>query len=276
MRSIAKGLATALLATMVGTGAAEAVTIEAHVEGSVSSVYHDDSQGPAGSGSLLASQSWGPGQGFNDPTLSARALAAQNDAGVSAVWVEAQPNTPNNDYQMAAARWSETVTHTGAQPAEYVYEFHVNPAHLALKDQSASGPGNDSASYEMEVRLNGNVVFQSSASLSGPANNPQLTKSGTDFGSTFFDEPSAHTYGYDFQAYDGLLSLGTYLPGQSLTVEVVLRVSNSIVVDGMGAYAGIGDPLDLGDDPGIRNSVFATEFVGVESQAWSGIKALFR
>jgi hypothetical protein len=276
MRSIAIGFATACLATMAGTGAAQTVTIQANVEGSVSGVYLDDSQGPANSGSLLASQSWGPGQGFTDPVLAARALAAQNDAGVSAVWVEAVPNTPNGDYQHAETHWSETVTHSGAEPSEYVYEFHVSPPHLALKDNTEGGPGNDSVTYEMEVRLNGNVIFQSSATLSGPENNPQLVKGGTDFGSTFFTQPSAHTYGYDFQAYDGLLSLGSYLPGQSLTVEAVLRVSNQINQCGIGAYASIGDPLDLGDDPGFRNNLFSTTFVSVESKPWSGIKALYR
>jgi hypothetical protein len=276
MRSIARGFATAVLAAGAAAGTAQGVTIQAHVEGSVSSTFHADTQGPAGSGSVLASQSWGPGQGFVDPVLSARALAAQNDAGVSAVWVEAVPDTPNGDSQQAESRWSDSVVHPGPPAAEYVYEFHVNSTRLALKDTSEGGPGNDAASYSMEVRLNGVLIFQSAATLSGPASNPQLATSGTPFTASFFDQPSAHTYGYDFDAYDGMISLGVFLPGQTISVETILRVDDEIETSGVGAFAAIGDPLDLGGDPGISNGFFIVSFVGTESQAWSGIKALYR
>jgi hypothetical protein len=273
-------VALVALATLAVTAsvsrAVDSVEIRAQASGLISGVALADIQGPAGSDSLLASVNWGPGQSFNDPVGSAAAQAAQAADGRSAVRVEAIPSSPNGDFQAAESRWTGAVTHRGPVASEYVYEFFVDPPRLVLRNACGNPLPSTLAEYEITVKLDGQTIFQSIATLTGSANNPQLVEVGTDLGGTFFDQPANGLYGYQFSSHDGLLSLGYVEPGQTIHVETTLRVRTEIVEACTGAQANIGDPLDLGGDPGVRGTLFSVGVVGVETSRWSEVKALYR
>jgi hypothetical protein len=274
---------------------AQVISIATAVSGSVSGVPLAASQGPASTGALLAVQNWSS-QSFSDPAIPARAEGAQDVGGLSAVRVEALPDDPQDDFQNAESRWSDTVTHTGQFAAEYVYEFHIDPAVLALRntcedDDITTGPVDDcdddvftggasipdaSASYEITVKLEGQTVFHSAATLRGTASNPRLTETGTDLGGTFFKIHSKGIYGYRFNAFDGVLPLGSYDQGGTFHVEAILNVSSLNDEPGMGTRALIGDPLKLGGEPGIAGRVVITTTVGAESLPWAQVKVLYR
>jgi hypothetical protein len=275
-RAVALVALATLAATARASFAVDSVEIRAQASGLISGVALADTQGPAGSDSLLASANWGPGQGFNDPTGSAVALAGQDVAGRSAVLVEAAPSAPNGDFQTAESRWTGSATHPGPVASEYVYEFFIDPPLLALRNACGIPLPATLAEYEITVKLDGRTIFQSIATLTGTASNPQLVETGTGLGGTFFNQPEAGTYGYEFSSYDGMLSLGRIQPGQTFHVETTLRVRTQIAEACTGAKANIGDPLDLGGDPGVFGEFFSVGVVGVETSGWSEVKALYR
>jgi len=275
-RAVALFALATLAATASVSHAVDSIEIRAQASGLVSGVPLADIQGPASSDSLLASANWGPGQGFNDPTGSAVAQAAQHTDGRSAVLVEAIPTDPSGDFQNAETRWVGTMTHRGPVASEYVYEFFVNPPQLALRNACENPFPSTLAEYEITVKLDGQMIFQSKATLTGPASSPQLVEVGTDLGGTFFNQPVAGVYGYQFGSYDGLLSLGYIQPAQTFQVEATLRVRTEIAESCTGAKANIGDPLDLSGDPGVKGRFFAVGVVGVENSGWSEIKSLYR
>jgi hypothetical protein len=276
MRSLSVSFAV-LLAVAAGLAPgvrADSTVIQAHADGLISGEAQTDTQGPAGAGSLLASVTWS-GQCFEDILFEAQAKAAQDEFGRSAARVLALPDDPTNDHLLAETRWARTVIPPGTQPAEYVYQFFIEPAILALRRGCQCVPPT-TVGYEVTVKLDGTVIFSSTATLGGTPSNPVLTETGTDLGGTFFHFPLLGIFGYLFSSFDGVISLGHRAPGVPFTVESTLRIVALDIVDGMGVKGAIGDPLELGSDPGVFGEVMPTEPVGVESQAWSNVKALYR
>lgn len=253
---------------------AAALTILAAAEGQVGAVARSDVAGPAGSGEVQATaafpEAWN--LGLVEPGI---AQAAQNDGGNSAVVVDGACRDDEIVRLLARTSWSETVTNQGNTPVEYVYEFFVIPARLTLMDRFGTTRLGATARYEIKVRLDGNVIFWSTAELTGGVVSHTLREKGTDMGGTFFSDPAGGTLGYQFSRYDGVLSLGFYDPGESLSVETTLEAYASAPQEGLGARAEIGDPQDIGGDPGVRGAIIVSGPIGVEPATWSGIKSLY-
>ncbi len=127
------------------------------------------------------------------------------------------------------------------------------------------GPNETVTEYEIELTLDGNPIFGSSATFRGGRAGNTLSETGTDLGGTFFS--SGSTIGYDFDPLLVNVPLGTFAPGETLTVEYTMRVLVDTPQLETGGRATIGDPLDLsGGD--------AVEIVLVPEPATGGLLGL--
>lgn len=258
------------------------VIITARAEGQVSGNPQVDAQGPATSGALLASVRF-PAAFQITCHDTAFAAAAINDSGVSAVVADGLFPGHTGDFLRAETNWSAAVTNTNSQAYEYIYQFFITPPRLTLADRddddvqgTVGGGGPAHASYEVVVELNSIPLFRSYAEASGTWANHTLVEEGTDLGGTFFSDPGHHTFGYAFAAHHGTLSLGSYAPGEGFTLlaKLVARVSSS--AEQRGGRAEVGDPLELGGEPGIRFQFLLSIPIAVEPRTWSGLKAMYR
>lgn len=252
-----------------------AATIEASAGGTVAGVTAQDFQGPAVTGAVLANQPFSGGTAL-DLTGQADARAAQNVGGVSAVLVEGAFHSFEVHNLQAESRWTETVVNQTGRTITYAYQFFVVPPRLTIYENGPLGNQPTQCAWSIEVRMSNQVLFGSGASLTGSLKSHTLNGSGTPLGRTFFTVPAAHTFGYQFSRFDGFLSLGVTPPGGSVTVETVLRASMSAQGSGAGARAEVGDPLDLGSDPGIAGAIVEQESVALRSATWGSVKGLFR
>lgn len=265
----------AALAVCIAPAVVRAATIEASAGGTVAGVTAQDLQGPAGAGALLANQAFSGGTAL-DLTGQADARAAQNVGGVSAVLVEGVFPSFGVHTLQAESRWTETVVNQTGRTLTYAYEFFIVPPRLTIYEFANFGNQPTTCTWSIEVRLNNQVLFNSGATLTGTLKSHALTGTGAPLGRTFFVDPVAHTFGYQFARFDGLLSLGVTPPGGTVTVETVLRASMSAQGSGAGARAEVGDPLDLGSDPGVAGVIIEQESVAARPATWGSVKGLFR
>jgi len=266
--------AMAFLTSLGWSISAAAATITARTEGQVGGVAHQDMQGPATTGAILSRVDFDNATGI-DLMPPASALAAQNVDGIAAVRVDGAYTAAGDNQLFAETRWTETVVNGNAIPVAYSYIFFVVPPKLTLFDNAPTVESATSCRWQIEVRLNGNILFQSEAELSGGGHGHELVTSGTPFGHRFFTDGAGLRTGYDFGAFESSLPLGIYNPGQSLTVETILRASSRTVEPGRGARAEIGDPLDLDGVPGISAIIMIDEPLAVSSRSWSAVKSLY-
>jgi hypothetical protein len=172
--------------------------------------------------------------------------------------------------------WTTTVTNNSSAAASYRYSFLLHPLSLSIIAPSgAEDPASPVAAYDVEVRANGVLVFESHAVLKGGGASHSMTESGTDLGGTvqFSDGITYH-----FSEYLGQVIVGSALPGQSITVETTLAAHTLVGAEFTGAFVSMGDPLDLKGDPGVSSAIVeqVDDPVGVEAISWTKAKHVYR
>jgi hypothetical protein len=267
-------LTLAILA-IASLASANQVTIKAEVDGMVPGDPRSDVQGPVTSGELLATVLLPEARSL-DGLGPAFGRAAQNDAGVGSVEAEIKCIEHGVGVLTSKTTWTATATNSSNRLAEFVYQFYIEAPKLELLDPSNTSMEPAQASYEIVVKLNGQPIFSSSALLRGHRQGHTLTETGTDLGGSFFSVPGGNRYGYQFSPYQGILSLGFYPPGGSVTVESTLEVQARAVSLDAGSHAEVGDPLDLGGEPGLFSMLSVGEPLAVEPSSWGAVKELFR
>ncbi len=275
MSGVRKPIVVLSILVAASLARADGVVIRAQADGVVSGVTTSDVEGPATSGSLLASVSM-PEATSLDGLGPAFGRAAQNDSGVAAVAAEVRCTVNGAASAASTTRWTATVTNITGLLTEYTYRFHIVAPTLALLDGSGTSSGPAASGYEVTVKLGGVTLFSSKADLSGGRFAYTLKETGTDLGGVFFGTPGSTPFGYSFSPFDGVLSLGFYMPGQSLTVESSLHVVVSASNAATGAQAEFGDPLDLGGEPGIYGLIIQEEPVAVTPSSWGAVKEMYR
>lgn len=255
-----------------------AATIHATGQGTVYGFTKRSAQGPANSGELLAAVRFEQGRGT---TLedSCRAIAAQSVNGVASALTECFNSflAKTDNTLEASTSWDSVVTNTSTRLLHYVYAFRIKAVELSLHDLGMltdQDPLAPRAQYDVEVRLNGNLIFESHGLLSGGAGGHVLQEQGTDLGGTFFRQGSL--FGYRYPTFDGMVSLGFLAPGEQLRVQAKLIARMKSRLAGTGAIAGIGDPLDLKGDPGIDSEIVPDETIAVVPATFGHVKILFR
>jgi len=268
----------AVLALLGGSEPTSAATIQATAEGTIYGITKRDAPAPARSGEILAAVRFDQGRGisFDD---SCRALGAQNEGGVSAALAECYNEFLSKTDNTLEGRtsWDSVVANTSNRSLHYVYQFQIKGVELALRDLGMltdQTPFAPCAEYGVEVRLDGNIIFESHGLLLGGAGAHVLQESGTDLGGTFFSQGTL--FGYRFPAFDGAISLGFFAPGETFNVRTALVARTRTRLAGTGAAAKVGDPLDAKDDPGVFGEIITDEPIGVEASTFGRVKALFR
>lgn len=276
MRSIA--CCFALFTLLGGSQPAIAATIKATAEGNIYGIIKRDAPAPARSGEVLAAVRFSEGRGiaFDD---SCRALAAQTEGGVAASLAECFNELESKADNTLEARtsWDSIVTNNSNRPLHYVYQFRIKGIELVLRDLGMltdQTPFAPFAEYGVEIRLDGNILFESHGVLVGGAGRHLLQETGTDLGGTFFQLGTL--FGYQYPIFDGALSLGFLDPGEDFHVEATLLARTRTRLALTGAMATIGDPLDMKGDPGIDSDIIPDETIGVETSTFGRVKALFR
>jgi len=249
-QSFVSTTATALTGLALLTGAmANAATITGTMITTKASITAagTDIQGPAGSGSLLSqlADSNGYQTDFGGDAL---ARAGQNISGDGGVYVNGlYASPPDRIVLTAESIWEQTAEITGASPEALAMSLDIVAPHLSITDFAFVGgglPANDNiVSYALSLLLNGAVVFESAAVLTGGRAGHTLVKSGADLGGIFFS--SGGTIGYDFDSLVTSVPLGTFDPGETLSVEYRMTVTVDTPQLETGGEAFVGDPLNL-------------------------------
>ena len=122
----------------------------------------------------------------------------------------------------------------------------IKPGELTIIDfASIQFSHASTASYLIELSVNGSVVFHSDALLSGGPTGLVLTENGVDLGGTAFSDADfpLSVRGYRFDPLFRTINLG------NLTTSDVVRYTMEVSVRGQGletgGYARVGDPFDL-------------------------------
>ncbi len=197
-----------------------------------------------------------------DPSPVGQAQANGNAAGNIAVQAGYSSSSSYFvDSLHAKSVWSDTVVNNSGGDQSYTFDFHILPGGiLAGSDNSGTwDSGGLRANYNIQIMVDNNVVWNSSASLrvgkvSGNLKH-ELILTGTELTRIFSDELNSGLSGplsfgsfgagYTFGGFDGLLNLGTLANNSSLTLSYLMEVSVSGPMNESGVYAAFGDPLNL-------------------------------
>lgn len=244
-----------LLAPALVPGSAAAVTITgttittfAESVGPTGSTT--DAKGPVGSGSLLSSVV-DPTGSLRDFSGPAYADAGQSVGGFAAVGAEgAYADGSARHTLTATTTWEQTASITGGSAEALSVLLKITPGQLALIDfagLAATDPERMMASYDIALDVNGTTVFDSGALLEGGLVSHVLTETGTSLGASFFQDAAFpnNVFGYDFGALLTSVSIGTFNPGENLTITYTMTVNVDTPGFETGGAALIGDPLDL-------------------------------
>lgn len=242
----------AALAALLAASSAGAVTITTFAEATGPSGLVDSDSASGAPPASLFSEALDPNAGDITFTPPAFARAAQNALGFGAVeasgiWADGldAANTLT-----ATSSYSETVTNSSGGALSYTYDFFITAPQLRIAD-FAVGP-TMTASYLIEITLDGATLFSSAANLIGGAAGHKLNKSGTSLGGTLFGH--SFEFGYDFDPLSDTLNLGTFADGESFILAYELRAFASGPGLETGAAARIGDPGDL-DAAGLSGTI---------------------
>lgn len=190
------------------------------------------------------------GQGF---------AKAVNLNGITAVEANGSFYTGGDRRSLTAeAVYSDTITNTSGVTQKYSYDFVVFGPTLAVGDYAYADVGDITATYVVDISVNGSSVWNSAATLSGGRAGHTLTKSGTDLGGTYFSDFGGHVFGYEFDDFVTDLLLGTLADGESLDFEASVFVKADALPYELGARAFVGDPGDIGGTPGLNGNIVAT------------------
>lgn len=265
----------AFLPAFILAGSAGATTIAATCSGGHPSAPVVDSAGPVESGAVLAEVAVPIGSGM---VIVGRAAAdiAGNAALASEALYAVSETAPWPQVIDGETVWTTTVTNNTSSPASYRYSFLLHPLALTIiAGTGADDPASPIAAYDVEVRANGVLVFESHAILKGGVESHSMTESGTDLGGIVEFSDGIR---YNFSEYLGQVAVGSALPGQSITVVTTLTAHTEIGAVFTGAFVDMGDPLDLKGDPGVSSAIVeqVDDSVGVDATSWTGVKHIYR
>ncbi len=268
----------ALALGMAQAAGAATITASASVGPAASPVT--DVDGPAISGQVLAGVVV-PLAFRNLEAHSALDVDGNSAVSLTGVYLSAgKPHVAGIDYPQltdAVTTWTTTVTNNTGSSHPYFYSFLLHPFTLENYDNGIGNtdPLATETSFAVEVRANGNTVFQAGALLRGALTSYELTKTGTDLGGVFANNEFAIRY--DFAQHQARIALGNAAPGESITIETKLIAHTKATQDGSGGNVTMGDPLDLKGDPGISSVIFGIDdSVGAAPLSWSATKSLYR
>jgi len=240
-----------------------------------------DADGPAISGQIL-SEAITPVDAITNMTARS-ALDVDGNSAVSLEGVyipSSKPHLAGSDFPQvtdAVTTWTSTVTNNSDASHPYFYSFLLHPITLTNYDNSIpnTDPLATVTSFAVEVRANGNLVFEAGALLKGSFNGRSLTKFGTDLGGVFGNNEFAIFYG--FAQYQARIPVGSVAPGESITIEAKLIAHTEATFNGSGGNVSMGDPLDLKGDPGVSSVIFSIDdSVDAAPVSWSTAKRLYR
>jgi len=209
----------------------------------------------------LVPSSDGTGLGFSGPGFA----KAANFSGITAVKAEALFFSGQGvDHTVhAQATFSETVTNGEGGARDFFYNFKVVAPNLLLVDFAGASPGQPgapTATYNVEVKVDGNTLFNSAATFNGGINGVVLTKTGVDFGSTITGMNGDSIREAQFNDHSGNLFLGNFAKNDSFIFETLIEVSVSAFGFELGGQAFVGDPGDIGvDSPGLSGVIVVPE-----------------
>lgn len=244
------GLATALLATGAANATPVITTFAQFSTGPVT-----DADGPQAGGALASAVTSSTGASRCSITgsctpgaiTSANASAAQQETPLgifSSLVADATFFNGSSSFLSMTSRttWEESPSASG--PTDIT--LFIKPGELAIVDfASVVFSHASSASFQIELSVNGSSVLLSRAVLSGGPTGLVLSESGTDLGGVAFVDAAfpQNVRGYRFDPLFTTLHLG------NLTPSDVVRYTMEVTVRGQGletgGYARIGDPFDL-------------------------------
>jgi len=203
--------------------------------------------------------------------------AKQRPDGIAAVLADGlfANGNPQNSI-VSSTLWTDSATNTTAGPIVYEFDFLITPPSLRIGDFAGleeTDISRPDVSFDVEIRANGVPVFQASAHLIGGFVSHVLNETGTSLSPTFVGGGSV--FGYDFQAYADVLNLGSFNPGETVTVEYEMTVSVDTPGFEAGGRAQIGDPFDLDGTPGFTGTFIGGGVVATESSSFGKVKSLF-
>ena len=262
-------LGLGLLLSAVSSSMALAVTFatDAHIDGI------SDPQGPATIGTLTSQVLDFTASDFEfaGPALAG---ATANDSGGAALGVEGifffgQPFVPMD----ASTTFADQFTNTTGIAQNYVYDFQISGASLAIADYAGMSNTvlpHPNSMFEIGVTasVDGNDDFiNSTATLAGGILSHNLATGGSDpLGSTFYSDPSGNIFGYDFDTLNGQFT-GVILPGDTLTIMADLSVSVETPGFETGGAAYIGDPFNTSIPGGFSSNLIITPVPEMETWA---------
>jgi hypothetical protein len=204
--------------------------------------------------------------------------AVQNRDGVGAVSCEGVfSNADPSNSIVSHTYWTDSATNTTASPITYEFSYEIAPPRLRLYDHtgvSDATAGAPEVSFVLEIRANGVVVFSSSATMVGGTAGHNLTESGSSLNPVAVSI-SPYIFGYDFDPSIGTINLGSFNPGESVTVEYEMTTSMSTAGVETGGRAAVGDPFDLGGSPGFSGTFTGNGTVPTTETSFGGIKASY-
>ena len=172
---------------------------------------------------------------------------------------------------VAEASWSNTFTNSSNILQPYRFNFFISGVTLSIGTSNEIHYQDFVSAYAINIFLNNQVIWNSSTEIQGQSNgydpltgsyltSTLFTQTGTNLGGTFVDNtpsvsPSAS---YTSNLYLGSLDLGLIAPNDSFSLEFSISVNRSGCDHG-GAYAALGDPLNLSSNPGFYGTVAVPE-----------------
>jgi hypothetical protein len=254
----------------------QAQTISSNAEAVEAGVLSVDPQGPATSGQVESALSVA-GAFTVDFLREGYARAVQRVDGIGSVGAHGLFANGQVDNRLTASTyWSDSATNTTGGPVTYEFQYLIAPAALRIGDfagLSSTSLFRPEVRYALEIRANGVVVFSSAAEMAGGFVGHSFTETGTSLVPSFVDDGSI--FGYDFEARLDVLNLGSFGPGETVTVEYTMLAE--VVTPGYeaGGLARVGDPFDLDGTPGFTGTFFGNGVVATDDASMGEIKSRF-
>ena len=193
-------------------------------------------------------------------SVSFNAEASVSDGGAAAVYAFYNNWQPFDYRHTAVSTWSDSFVSSDSGKV-YRLQLRIAAGELLVQDWTANANTEVSATYNIDVKLNGQSIWNSSATLSGNAYGVSLTENGQSLGGGFEDYPQSSSFWYVFDAYETALTLGTFPSGQAFTLDYTIRAEVSGPGFESGAMVSFGNAQDLLNAPGLVAELAAPKIV---------------
>ena len=260
MRFLITGM-VALIVAIAMVLPAGALTITTDANYSVTELFPPgvvtDQDGPnsAGSGQVYSSVFYGDGEGeFPAATIepannvaggsshgyAASRSGAAGDLAASA-YLDMSDDVSSMDFH-ASSSWSDTITNNSGSAQGYTFDFFFAGGYLDL-----GGTGGMSM-FSLDILLNGNSIWDASASLSGDPSGGSVTLDDGGLSHTVYDGLPYYYY-VGFDPFSGSLDLGVFNDGESFDITYNLDVWVNSTSQLSYAAAAVGDPFSTNPIP---------------------------